>query len=629
MRTSIATVSVAGTLTEKLAAIAQAGFDGVEIFENDLVASPLAPERIRALASDLGLTIDLYQPLRDIEAVPDPERFAANLKRAERKLGLMERLGADTLLVCSNVSPHAVDDDALAAEQLSILADRAASRGMRIAYEALGWGTHVDQYAHGWQIVRAADHPALGVCLDSFHILSRGADPAGIREIPGEKIFFLQLADAPMLAMDVLQWSRHHRCFPGQGDFDLPSFLGHVLAAGYAGPLSLEVFSDTFRQAEPESTALDAMRSLLYLQDVLTPDPIETGHRGLAFAELAIPATAAPAFAESLHALGFARVGGHRSKNASLWQHGGARIVVNTQAPLELEARESREAREPRLTALGLRTEDGKALAERAEHFRAPVQPRRRGLGEADLPTIRTPAGTTLLFCEDDAWLADFGVDRGGGDAAGLVAGTLTGIDHVALATPFDAFDDAILFLRAVLGLRPGESLDLADPHGLVRSRSLTSAQRGADACAGPDTDAGPDSVRLAVNMPPLGGRGGPGAQHVAFASTDAFATQASMAAADAPLLTIPGNYYEDLQARFDLDDVAVARLRDAAMLYDRDAYGEFLHFYTEPIGPRLFLEFVQRIGRYDGYGAPNAATRLAAHADRSAHAARPVRRRA
>jgi 4-hydroxyphenylpyruvate dioxygenase len=620
MRTSIATVSVAGTLTEKLAAIAQAGFDGVEIFENDLVASPLAPERIRELAAELGLTIDLYQPLRDIEAVPDAERFAANLKRAERKLELMGRLGADTLLVCSNVSPHAVDDDALAAEQLSILADRAAARGIRIAYEALAWGTHVDQYAHSWRIVSMADHPALGVCLDSFHILSRGADPTAIREIPGAKIFFLQLADAPMLAMDVLQWSRHHRCFPGQGDFDLPAFLGHVLAAGYAGPLSLEVFSDTFRQAEPESTAVDAMRSLLYLQDSLAPSPpAETDGLGLAFAELAVPATAAPTFAESLQALGFARVGAHRSKNASLWQHGDARLVVNTETRAELELREPRA---PRLTALGLRTEDSKRLADRAEHFRGPVQPRRRGIGEADLPSIRTPAGTTLLFCQDETWLADFDPDDGA--SAHLIpthGDTLTGIDHVALATPFDAFDDTVLFLRAVLGLRPGESLDLADPHGLVRSRSLTSAPShpAADACA--------HAIRLAVNMPPLGGRGGPGAQHVAFASTDAFATQAAMSAADAPLLEIPDNYYEDLQARFDLDDATVARLRRAAMLYDRDGdRGEFLHFYTAPLGPRLFLEFVQRIGPYNGYGAPNAAIRLAAHAE-SPRSARPVRK--
>ena len=70
-------------------------------------------------------------------------------------------------------------------------------RGMRISYEALAWGTHVNTYERSWDIVRAADHPALGMCLDSFHILSRGSDPAGIEAIPGEKLFFLQLADAP------------------------------------------------------------------------------------------------------------------------------------------------------------------------------------------------------------------------------------------------------------------------------------------------------------------------------------------------------------------------------------------------------------------------------------------------
>ena len=51
--------------------------------------------------------------------------------------------------------------------------------------------------------------------------------------------------------MDVLQWSRHYRCFPGQGAFDLADFVARVLAAGYAGPLSLEVFNDVFRQADP------------------------------------------------------------------------------------------------------------------------------------------------------------------------------------------------------------------------------------------------------------------------------------------------------------------------------------------------------------------------------------------
>ncbi len=46
--------------------------------------------------------------------------------------------------------------------------------------------------------------------------------------------------------------------------------------------------------------------------------------------------------------------------------------------------------------------------------------------------------------------------------------------------------------------------------------------------------------------------------------------------------------------------------------MYDRDDTGEFLHFYTRPVGT-VFLELVQRRGAYEGYGALNAPVRLAA----------------
>ena len=79
-----------------------------------------------------------------------------------------------------------------------------------MAFEALAWGRLVDDYRRAWRIVALADHPAVGICLDSFHILSRGHDPAAIETIPTERIVFAQLADAPALSMDVLSWSRHH-----------------------------------------------------------------------------------------------------------------------------------------------------------------------------------------------------------------------------------------------------------------------------------------------------------------------------------------------------------------------------------------------------------------------------------
>ncbi|MFI2203408.1 bifunctional sugar phosphate isomerase/epimerase/4-hydroxyphenylpyruvate dioxygenase family protein [Streptomyces sp. NPDC020192] len=593
MRTAIATVSLSGSLTEKLTAAARAGFGGVEIFENDLLASPLTPEEIRTRCADLGLSIDLYQPMRDIEAVPE-EVFTRNLRRARHKFELMERLGADTVLVCSSVSPLALDDDALAAGQLAQLADLAQEFGILVAYEALAWGRYVNTYDHAWRIVEAAGHPALGTCLDSFHILSRGSDPRGIEDIPGEKIFFLQLADAPLPAMDVLQWSRHHRCFPGQGGFDVTRLLRHVLKAGYQGPLSLEVFNDVFRQADAGSTAVDAHRSLLLLQEAvgaaeLPPPVVPTG---VAFAELRTP-DAEPVTA-LLTALGFTRTARHRGKPVDLWERGEARILVNTAATDRRDG--------TRLAAIGLGSPDPAAAARRAEALHAPVLPRLRAPGDAPLDAVAAPDGTELfLLATKDSqlpgWRGDF-ADLP--DAPAPAPGTR--IDHLALTQPWHHFDEATLFHRSVLGLGAQESVDLADPYGLRRSRAVTNAD---------------GSVRIALTVGAAPADETVHAAHIALATDDVVAAARAFRAAGGRLLPVPANYYDDLAARFDFAEGELETYQDLGILYDRDAGGAFRHCYTETVG-RVFFELVQRDPGHLGYGAANAPVRLAAqHAGR------------
>ncbi|WP_432118246.1 bifunctional sugar phosphate isomerase/epimerase/4-hydroxyphenylpyruvate dioxygenase family protein [Streptomyces sp. bgisy032] len=597
MRTSIATVSLSGSLTEKLDAAARAGFDGVEIFENDLLASPLTPEDIRARCADLGLGIDLYQPMRDIEAVPEAE-FARNLRRARHKFELMRRLGAGTVLVCSSVSPQAVDDDSLAAEQLSRLADLARESGVRVAYEALAWGRHVSTWDHAWRIVESAGHPALGTCLDSFHILSRSQDPAdleGIAALPGEKIFFLQLADAPLLAMDVLQWSRHYRCFPGQGGFDVAGLVDRVLRTGYDGPLSLEVFNDVFRQAEAGPTAVDARRSLLLLQETLgrapLPDPVVP--TGVAFAELVTPD--AEPLAALLGALGFTRTARHRGKPVGLWEQGDARILVNTGPAVRRDGAQ--------LAAIGLESPDPAGAARRAEALLAPVLPRRRAPEDAPLDAVAAPDGTELFFCatghpELPDWRADFEDTGRAGAGAGI-----RGIDHLALTQPWHHFDEAALFHRGVLGLRAQESVDVADPYGLMRSRAVTTPDGG---------------VRIALTVGAAPTDDTVHAQHIALATDDVVAAARRFREAGGRLLPVPANYHDDLAARFTFADGELETYRELGILYDRDAHGVFRHCYTRTVG-RVFFELVQRDDGYRGYGAANAPVRLAAqHAVRS-----------
>ena len=69
-RLTIVTVCLSGTLEDKLAAAAAARFQGVELFDSDLIASSWSPRRVREECARRGLTIDLYQPFRDLEAVP-------------------------------------------------------------------------------------------------------------------------------------------------------------------------------------------------------------------------------------------------------------------------------------------------------------------------------------------------------------------------------------------------------------------------------------------------------------------------------------------------------------------------------------------------------------------------------
>ena len=109
MKTSIATVSVSGTLEAKLHSIASAGYAGAEIFENDLLSSELAPGDIGSLMRDLGLVCTMFQPFRDLEGLPEPQRAKA-FDRLERKFDVMADLGTDMLLVCSSCSPLASGD---------------------------------------------------------------------------------------------------------------------------------------------------------------------------------------------------------------------------------------------------------------------------------------------------------------------------------------------------------------------------------------------------------------------------------------------------------------------------------------------------------------------------------------
>jgi len=606
---SIATVCLSGTLPEKLEAAAAAGFDSVELFENDLLTYDGSPAEVGRMASDLGLGISIFQPFRDFEGMPEPQR-RRNLDRAERKFDTMQALGTELVLVCSNVQAAALPEPERAAADLREMAERAAVRGLRVGYEALAWGRHVNRWREAWRIVRQADHPGLGLILDSFHTLCLGDDLGGLSgSVPAEKLFFVQLADAPLLTMDPLSWSRHHRLFPGQGELPVAGFLREALAAGYAGPLSLEIFNDEFRTAHARRIARDGLRSLVWLEERVGARvlPALPALSGIEFVEFAVDDTARGELGAMLGSLGFRRAGVHRSKDAELWRSGGVNLVLNAEA--DSAASERFELFGPCVCAIALRVDDPSRLVARAEALAAPVWKERIGEGERSIPAMRAPDGMPVFLVEDAAtgsspiWQDDFALEPLADEPGGLER-----IDHVAQALVPGMLDSFVLFYRALLGLEPDAMWELPDPYGLVRSRAFIG---------------GGGSVRLPLNVSESGRTGtgrfvsafaGAGVHHVAFASCDAAASIDAAVAHAAPLLAIPENYYEDLAARFGLDDHELGELERRNLLFDRDPEGaSFRHAYTRAFRDRFFFELVERSGGYRGFGAANASVRMAA----------------
>lgn len=617
MKQAIATVSLSGSLDDKLEAIAAAGFSAVEIFENDFLGCPLSARAVRQRCGELGLDIICYQPFRDFEGLPEPER-AQTFDRIERKFDVMAELGTDLMLICSSVHPAAIGGIDRAAADFRALGERAARRGLKVGFEALAWGRHISDYRDAWEVVRRANHPNIGLILDSFHIFARGTTLDPIQTIPGDRIFLVQLADAPQLHLDALSWSRHFRCFPGQGDLPVVDFCDVVARTGYDGAWSLEIFNDQFRAASAKRIAVDGKRALDLLTDQLAARstslpanparlPPKPACRGVEFVEFASAPTEAERLREAFTGLGFHLSGRHRHKSVEWWSQAGINLVINTDPKGFAHAHALMHGMG--VCAIGLRVDDVATALTRAETLGAQRFAPAAAPGDVVLPAIRGVGGSLIYFVDDKGPLADlWHTEFTAVSAADIGTAPLQRVDHVAQSLQYEEMLSWLLFYRAILDLERTPQIDIVDPGGLIQSQALVS---------------GDASLRLALNGS-LAHRtqsnrfvdqfAGAGVQHIAFETGDIFATAAAMRRNGVATIEISGNYYDDLAARYQLAPDEIDRLRAEHILFERQGAGEFYQVYTQPIAGRFFFEIVERRD-YGGFGASNSAVRLAAQA--------------
>lgn len=598
----ISSLSFSGPLRKKIEAAAAAGFDGIEIFREDLIYWDGAIAEVAPFAAQCGIRILSLQSLRDFEAAPSR---GWNRTRAGRFLDLAVRIGAPLLVVCANTRSDTRDDPNIAAADLAMLAEMAAERGLRIGYEALSTSHAVRTYDDAWRVIEKAGRPNLGLVLGAVHTFASGADLAALSGIDPERIFLVHLADAPTLKMDVRLLSRHFRLFPGQGELPIAELFHTLRVRGYRGPVSMEIFNDQVRTMPAQRIADDGIRAFRLLEESTgaddAPRPIV---QEIGFIEFACQGDDAADLKRLLGAMGFVQTHRHKSKRVALFRQGEISLVLNEETAAFAHSFYLLHGLS--ICALAFRIDNLPAMMERIALFRGGELMRFANRDELDIPALRGLGGS-MIFCLDGRAPAFHEVDfvpiadRPAAEGAGLLC-----IDHLSQAVPPTQFLSSLLFYRALFGFEADEQIDLIDPHGTVRSRNICNGngriRLSLNASIGPSTTT---QRFLSKNIFAA-------YQHLAFACADIFAYARTL---DPNLvLQMPENYYGDLPLRFDLAPSTIEEMRAYNILYDEDAGGHrYFQLFTRDING-LFLEVVQRDG-YTGFGAANAPVRMAAQA--------------
>ena len=301
-------------MPSKLDQAARYGFD-IELFFEDLYyvadsftggATPQnqmkAAKLIRSMCDDRNICIVCLQPFMHYEGLRDRQRHSQRVEEMKLWIKLANILRTSIISIPSTClsEDEASGDLDLIVSDMREVADLAAVDGIRIAYEALAWGTYVDTWELAYNVVQRVDRFNFGICLDTFNIAARAyADPTApsrrnanaeammresidrlVKTVAVEKIVYVQVVDAEYLAEPLIEghrffksnqrsrmsWSRNCRLFYGEEARGAYLPVQDILQAiigrlGFNGWISAELFSESITLADPSVPEEHARRA--------------------------------------------------------------------------------------------------------------------------------------------------------------------------------------------------------------------------------------------------------------------------------------------------------------------------------------------------------------------------------
>lgn len=235
-------------IAERIAAVADAGYVGMGLVADDLVAigDAVGFPTLRAMIADAGLD---HVEIELLEKWWIPSGGAGNSYDVRRVLfDAADVLEPAFIKIGSELGARTADISPLIGP-LHELARQAAEHGTRIAIETMPFSI-ISTVPMGAEIVSAADHPALGLLVDAWHVFRAGTSLSELEAtLPGEYIFGVELDDAAFdvvgtLFVDTVE----NRLLCGDGDFDLVGLIALLRHKGFDGPWGVEILSTSFRE---------------------------------------------------------------------------------------------------------------------------------------------------------------------------------------------------------------------------------------------------------------------------------------------------------------------------------------------------------------------------------------------
>lgn len=242
------------SLEERAKAAADAGYCGIGLITDDLrhLVAQHGHDGIRAIVQDAGLEHIEFEVLLDWFA--DGERRAKSDADRAFLLDAAEKVGAYQIKIGGDITGTQWPLERMQ-QSFAELARQAGDAGTMVTIEIFP-DSNVRDLPTAIAIAQAANPAWGGLLLDVWHMNRGGIPYADFATIPPEYIRHIELDDATAeLVGTIMEDTLCRRKLPGEGDFDVPSFLAHIAATGYDGLYGVEILSDELRRLTPAEAA--------------------------------------------------------------------------------------------------------------------------------------------------------------------------------------------------------------------------------------------------------------------------------------------------------------------------------------------------------------------------------------